>query len=83
MPLSLTICWPHRTPSSSACAQKHSLSLTGCPWTPPSSAFTIFTPARMTFVACGKLKLGGPPWPLMKPMVTGASFGFALPLPPT
>jgi hypothetical protein len=63
--LSLTICWPQRTPSSSACAQKHSLSLSGWPLMPPSSAFTIFTPARITLVACGKLKLGGPPCPLM------------------
>jgi len=74
------ICWPQRTPSSSACAMKHSLSFTGCPWMPPYSAFSIFTPASITWVACGKLKFGGPPWPLMNPIVIGEPF--ALPLPP-
>ena len=81
--LSFAICWPHRTPSSSACAMKHSFSLSGCPRTPPSSAFTIRTAALATLVTCGKLKLGGPPWPLIQPMTTGDRFGLALPLPPT
>ena len=61
---------------------KQVCSLTGCPWMPPSSALIIRTAAWMTFVGCGKLKFGGPPWPLMKPIVIGASFGFALPFPP-
>ena len=49
---------------------------------PPSSAFAILTAASITRVGCGKLKFGGPPWPLMKPSVTGARFALALPLPP-
>jgi hypothetical protein len=41
---------------------------------PPYSAFSIFTPASITWVACGKLKFGGPPWPLMNPIVIGEPF---------
>jgi hypothetical protein len=83
MPLVLTICWPQRTPSSSAWTMKHSTTLTGWPCTPPSSALIIRTAALATSVTCGNVAFGGPPWVLTQPRTTGDRFAFALPLPPT
>src|SRR6185437_8245699 len=81
-PLVLSICWPQVVPCASEVTMKHSASLTGWPWMPPSDELMYLTVASAALVASGKVWLGGPPCMFTQPMVTGArllSAGPALP----